>query len=85
MAEQYFALSGLRTNLGLLDGLGKPGVTQFRICVVAFLAKFIPCSRVPRCPLSASIFESQVLLVRSWPAKGRSCQYVDYTSAHNFR
>jgi Kef-type K+ transport system membrane component KefB len=40
---QYFALSGLRTNLGLLDNGITWGYTIL-ICVVAFLAKFIPCS-----------------------------------------
>jgi Kef-type K+ transport system membrane component KefB len=41
--NQYFALSGLRTNLGLLDNGITWGYT-FLIIVVAFLAKFIPCS-----------------------------------------
>jgi Kef-type K+ transport system membrane component KefB len=49
IAEQYFALSGLRTNLGLLD-TGKTWGYTILICVVAFLAKFIPCS------MSAKVF-----------------------------
>ncbi|THH14981.1 hypothetical protein EW146_g5432 [Bondarzewia mesenterica] len=40
---QYFALSGLRTNLGLLNNGVTWGYTIL-ICVVAFLAKFLPCS-----------------------------------------
>jgi K+:H+ antiporter len=43
MLNQYFALSGLRTNLGLLNN-GKTWGYTILICVVAFLAKFIPCS-----------------------------------------
>ncbi len=41
--RQYFALSGLRTNLGLLNN----GVTWgyvVLICVVAFFSKFLGCS-----------------------------------------
>lgn len=41
--KQYFALSGLKTNLGLLNNGITWGYTVL-ICVVAFLAKFIPCS-----------------------------------------
>ncbi|VDB90100.1 unnamed protein product [Peniophora sp. CBMAI 1063] len=40
---QYFMLSGLKTNLGLLDN----GITWgyiFLICTVAFFAKFLSCS-----------------------------------------
>ncbi|KAI0068739.1 cation/H+ exchanger [Artomyces pyxidatus] len=40
---QYFVLSGLRTNLGLLDSGVAWGYT-FLICVVAFLSKFLPCA-----------------------------------------
>ncbi|KAH9002201.1 cation/H+ exchanger [Lactarius hatsudake] len=43
LLPQYFALSGLRTNLSLLDTGLTWGYTVL-ICVVAFLAKFIPCS-----------------------------------------
>ena len=41
--KQYFALSGLKTNLGLLNNGLTWGYTILT-CVVAFLAKFIPCS-----------------------------------------
>ncbi len=40
---QYFALSGLRTDLGLLDN----GITWgyvVLICVVAFFSKFLGCA-----------------------------------------
>ncbi|KAI0053661.1 cation/H+ exchanger [Auriscalpium vulgare] len=40
---QYFVLSGLRTNLGLLDNGVTWGYTIL-ICVVAFFAKFIGCA-----------------------------------------
>ncbi|KAI0254793.1 Sodium/hydrogen exchanger family-domain-containing protein [Lactifluus subvellereus] len=43
LLPQYFALSGLRTNLGLLNNGITWGYTIL-ICVVAFLAKFVPCS-----------------------------------------
>ncbi|KAI9447948.1 cation/H+ exchanger [Lactarius indigo] len=43
LLPQYFTLSGLRTNLSLLDTGLTWGYTIL-ICVVAFLAKFIPCS-----------------------------------------
>ncbi|KAI0307082.1 cation/H+ exchanger [Multifurca ochricompacta] len=43
LLPQYFTLSGLKTNLGLLDNGITWGYTIL-ICVVAFLAKFIPCS-----------------------------------------
>lgn len=43
LLPQYFALSGLKTNLGLLDTGLTWGYTIL-ICVVAFLAKFVPCS-----------------------------------------
>jgi Kef-type K+ transport system membrane component KefB len=43
LLNQYFALSGLKTNLGLLDNGITWGYTIL-IIVVAFLAKFIPCS-----------------------------------------
>ncbi|KAI0005096.1 cation/H+ exchanger [Russula compacta] len=43
LLPQYFALSGLKTNLGLLNNGLTWGYTVL-ICVVAFLAKFIPCS-----------------------------------------
>ena len=43
ISRQYFTLSGLRTNLGLLDTGLTWGYTIL-ICVVAFFAKFIPCS-----------------------------------------
>ncbi|KAF8505854.1 cation/H+ exchanger [Russula emetica] len=49
LVPQYFALSGLKTNLGLLD-TGKTWGYTILICVVAFLAKFIPCS------VSAKVF-----------------------------
>lgn len=49
LIPQYFALSGLRTNLGLLDN-GKTWGYTILICVVAFFAKFIPCS------VSAKVF-----------------------------
>jgi Kef-type K+ transport system membrane component KefB len=39
---QYFALTGLRTNLGLLDNGITWGYT-FLICVIAFFSKFIAC------------------------------------------
>ncbi|KAG6853435.1 hypothetical protein C0991_004435 [Blastosporella zonata] len=38
----YFALSGLKTNLGLMN-TGKTWGYTFLICTVAFFAKFIPC------------------------------------------
>ncbi|KAI0321178.1 cation/H+ exchanger [Amylostereum chailletii] len=40
---QYFALSGLRTNLGLLDDGVTWGYTIL-ICVVAFFSKFLSCA-----------------------------------------
>ncbi|KAH9077083.1 cation/H+ exchanger [Lactarius deliciosus] len=43
LLPQYFTLSGLRTNLSLLDTGLTWGYTIL-ICVVAFFAKFIPCS-----------------------------------------
>ncbi|KAF8272079.1 cation/H+ exchanger [Lactarius quietus] len=43
LLPQYFALSGLRTNLGLLN-TGLTWAYTILICVVAFLAKFVPCS-----------------------------------------
>jgi len=43
LIPQYFALSGLRTNLGLLDN-GITWAYTILLCVVAFLVKFIPCS-----------------------------------------
>ena len=49
LLNQYFALSGLRTNLGLLNNGVTWGYTIL-IIVVAFLAKFIPCS------VSAKVF-----------------------------
>ena len=39
---QYFTLSGLNTNLGLLD-TGKTWGYTILICVVAFFAKFLGC------------------------------------------
>ncbi|KAF9651705.1 cation/H+ exchanger [Thelephora ganbajun] len=39
----YFALSGLRTNLGLLNNGITWGYTIL-LCVVSFLAKFLPCA-----------------------------------------
>jgi Kef-type K+ transport system membrane component KefB len=44
---QYFALSGLKTNLGLLDD----GVTWgyvILLCVVAFVGKFFGCAAAAR-------------------------------------
>lgn len=44
---QYFALSGLKTNLGLLDN----GITWgyvVLLCVVAFVGKFIGCAAAAR-------------------------------------
>ncbi|KAG6872564.1 hypothetical protein C0995_008837 [Termitomyces sp. Mi166 len=38
----YFTLSGLKTNLGLMN-TGKTWGYTFLICVVAFFAKFVPC------------------------------------------
>ncbi|TFY76888.1 hypothetical protein EWM64_g7128, partial [Hericium alpestre] len=43
LLPQYFALSGLRTNLGLLDNGITWGYTIL-ICVVAFFSKFISCA-----------------------------------------
>jgi len=43
LLPQYFTLSGLRTNLGLLNNGITWGYTVL-ICVVAFFAKLIPCS-----------------------------------------
>ncbi|KAI9467100.1 cation/H+ exchanger [Lactarius psammicola] len=43
LLPQYFTLSGLRTNLSLLDTGLTWGYTIL-ICVVAFFAKFVPCS-----------------------------------------
>ena len=40
---QYFILSGLKTNLGLLDNGITWGYTIL-LCVVSFLAKFLPCA-----------------------------------------
>ena len=40
---QYFTLSGLRTNLGLLNNGITWGYTIL-LCVVSFLAKFLPCA-----------------------------------------
>jgi len=47
LVPQYFALSGLRTNLGLLNNGITWGYTIL-VCVVAFLAKLIPCSVAAR-------------------------------------
>ncbi|KAI9513308.1 cation/H+ exchanger [Russula earlei] len=47
LLPQYFTLSGLRTNLGLLNNGITWGYTIL-ICVVAFFAKFIPCSIAAR-------------------------------------
>jgi len=44
---QYFALSGLKTNLSLLDN----GVTWgyvVLLCVVAFVGKFVGCAAAAR-------------------------------------
>ena len=41
--RQYFALSGLKTNLGLLDS-GKTWGYTILLIVVAFLGKFIGCA-----------------------------------------
>lgn len=41
--EQYFTLSGLRTNLGLLNDGITWGYTII-ICMVAFFSKFVPCA-----------------------------------------
>ncbi|KAI0322468.1 cation/H+ exchanger [Amylostereum chailletii] len=43
LLPQYFVISGLRTDLGLLDNGITWGYT-FLICVVAFSAKFLSCS-----------------------------------------
>ncbi|KAA1466519.1 cation/H+ exchanger [Dentipellis sp. KUC8613] len=43
LLPQYFALSGLKTNLGLLDNGITWGYTIL-ICVVAFFSKFLSCS-----------------------------------------
>lgn len=40
---QYFTLSGLKTNLGLLNNGITWGYTIL-LCVVSFCAKFLPCS-----------------------------------------
>lgn len=40
---QYFALSGLKTDLGLLDNGITWGYTIL-LCIVAFFAKFLSCS-----------------------------------------
>lgn len=40
---QYFTLSGLKTNLGLLNNGITWGYTIL-LCVVSFSAKFLPCS-----------------------------------------
>ncbi|KAI0036744.1 cation/H+ exchanger [Vararia minispora EC-137] len=47
LLPQYFILSGLRTNLGLLNNGITWGYTVL-ICVVAFFAKFISCSFVAK-------------------------------------
>jgi len=44
---QYFILSGLRTNLGLLNNGITWGYTIL-LCVVSFLAKFLPCAIVAK-------------------------------------
>jgi len=44
---QYFTLSGLRTNLGLLNNGITWGYTIL-LCVVSFLAKFLPCAIVAK-------------------------------------
>ncbi|KAF8484679.1 cation/H+ exchanger, partial [Russula ochroleuca] len=49
LLPQYFTISGLKTNLGLLDNGITWGYTIL-IIVVAFLAKFVPCS------VSAKVF-----------------------------
>lgn len=41
--NQYFALSGLKTNLGALN-TGKTWGYTILLCVVAFFAKFLSCS-----------------------------------------
>lgn len=46
--SQYFALSGLKTNLGLLDNGITWGFTIL-ICAVAFFSKFIACAGVALC------------------------------------
>ncbi|ESK94122.1 potassium:hydrogen antiporter [Moniliophthora roreri MCA 2997] len=43
----YFTLSGLRTNLGLLDE-GRTWGYIILICVVAFVSKFLPCAAAAR-------------------------------------
>jgi Kef-type K+ transport system membrane component KefB len=42
LLRQYFTLSGLKTNLGLLDNGVTWGYTIL-ICVFAFFSKFIAC------------------------------------------
>jgi Kef-type K+ transport system membrane component KefB len=42
MTHQYFTLSGLRTNLGLMDNAITWGYTII-ICMVAFFSKFVGC------------------------------------------
>ena len=42
LIAQYFALSGLNTDLGLLD-TGKTWGYTILICVVAFFGKFLGC------------------------------------------
>jgi hypothetical protein len=45
--SQYFTLSGLKTNLGLLD-TGVVWGYVILLCVVAFVGKFVGCSAVAR-------------------------------------
>ena len=44
---QYFALSGLKTNLGLLDN-GMTWGYVILLCVVAFVGKFLGCALAAR-------------------------------------
>jgi Kef-type K+ transport system membrane component KefB len=47
LLPQYFTLSGLKTNLGLLDDGTTWGYTIL-LCVVAFVGKFFGCASAAR-------------------------------------